>query len=146
MELFDWLVSSVVSFRAEIWGWRKWEEMERLQERYIRWVLGVDGRTPGYIMREESKREKMRTKMGSRAVRYEERLEKGGEGKWARKCWEEVKNKRKEGESVWEEQRNNFYKVRGVSVEWVRRKREIREEVEGWLKESDVEDADAGKV
>lgn len=22
MELFDWLVSSVVSFRAEIWGWR----------------------------------------------------------------------------------------------------------------------------
>lgn len=58
---------------------------------------------------------------------------------------EEVKNKRKEGESVLEEQRN-FYKVRGVSVEWVRRKREIGEEVEGWLKESDVEDADAGKV
>lgn len=131
MKLFDWLVSSVVSFRAEIWGWKEWEEVERLQERYIRWVLGVDGRTPGYMMREESKREKMRTKMGSRAVRYEERLEKGGEGKWARKCWEEVKNKRKEGESVWEEQRNNFYKVRGVSVEWVRRKREIGEEVEG---------------
>lgn len=106
----------------------------------------MDGRPPGYMMREESKREKMRTKMGSRAVRYKERLEKGGEGKWARKCWEKVKNKRKEGESVWEEQRNNFYKVRGVSVEWVKRKREIGEEVEGWLKESDVEDADAGKV
>lgn len=100
MELFDWLVSNVVSFRAEIWGWREWEEVERLQERYIRWMLGVDGRTPGYMMREESKREKMRTKMGSRTVRYEERLKKGGEGKWARKCWEEVKNKRKEGESV----------------------------------------------
>lgn len=30
------------------------------------------------MVREEGKREKMRTKMGRKAVRYEERLEKGG--------------------------------------------------------------------
>lgn len=54
-------------------------------------------------------------------------MKKGGGGKWARKCWEKVKNKGVEG---WEEQRNNFYKIRRASVEWVRRKREVGEEVE----------------
>lgn len=43
----------------------------------MRWVLGVDERTPGYIVKKEDKRKKMRIKMGRRAVRYEERLEKG---------------------------------------------------------------------
>lgn len=49
--------------------------MEKLQERYMRWVLKVDGRIPGYMIREEGKREKMR--LGSRAVRYKKKLEKG---------------------------------------------------------------------
>lgn len=50
--------------------------MKRLQERYMKWILEVDGRSPGYIIREEGKREKMRTKIGNRTVRYEEKLEK----------------------------------------------------------------------
>lgn len=33
-----------------------------MQERYIRWVLEIDGRTPGYMVREEGKKEKMRTR------------------------------------------------------------------------------------
>lgn len=33
--------------------------------------------------------------------------------------------------------RSNFYRARGVSVEWVRRKKERGKE--GWLKERDVE-------
>lgn len=41
---------------------------------------------------------------------------------------------------MWEEQRKDFYKERGeLSVEWVRRKREIGEEIEGWLKEKNIE-------
>lgn len=42
MELFDWLVGSVVGFGAKIWRWKEWEKVERLQERYMRWVLKVD--------------------------------------------------------------------------------------------------------
>lgn len=54
--------------------------------------------------------------MGRRAIRYEERLEKGGDNRWARKCWEEVKKREKENGSVWEEQRKSFYKEKGVLV------------------------------
>lgn len=49
MELFDWLVDSVLGFGAEVWGWKEWEEVGRLQERYMRWVLRVDKRTPEYL-------------------------------------------------------------------------------------------------
>jgi len=41
--------------------------MERLQERYLMWVLGVEGRTPGYLIREEVKRKKLRVRAERRA-------------------------------------------------------------------------------
>jgi hypothetical protein len=40
-----------------------------VQEKYLRRVLGVDGATPGYIMREECKRNRLRVKTGKRAAR-----------------------------------------------------------------------------
>lgn len=72
MELFDWLVSSVLGFGAEVWGWKEWEEVGRLQEKYMRYPshvsfsnssisqypLRVDKRTPEYLVREEDKRER----------------------------------------------------------------------------------------
>lgn len=44
MKIFEWLVGSVMAFGAEIWRWREWEKIERMQERYMRWVLGIDRR------------------------------------------------------------------------------------------------------
>jgi len=70
-------------------------------------VLGVDERTPGYMVREEEKREKMRTRMGRRAMGYE-KLERGEESEWARKSWEEIKRRGEEGGSRWEEQRKKL--------------------------------------
>lgn len=45
--LFDRLVWTVVSYGVEIWGWKEREEIERIEERYLKWMLGVDARTPG---------------------------------------------------------------------------------------------------
>lgn len=56
--IFDKLMWTVLGYGAEIWGWEEREEMERLGERYLR-VLGVDRRTPGYMVREELQREKL---------------------------------------------------------------------------------------
>ena len=57
--------------------------------------MGVERRTPGYMIREESKRDKLRTRMRKRAISYEEKLEREERSVWARKCWEEIK--RREG-------------------------------------------------
>lgn len=29
--------------------YKEWEKIEKMQERYMRWVLRIDGRTPEYI-------------------------------------------------------------------------------------------------
>lgn len=37
-----------MSYRVEVWSWEERKSMERLEERYMRWVLGVDGVTRVY--------------------------------------------------------------------------------------------------
>ncbi|KMQ86137.1 hypothetical protein RF55_14979 [Lasius niger] len=95
--LFDALVWSVVSYGVEIWEWKKREKMERLQERYLRWVLGVDWGTPGYLIMEELQRDKLRGRMRKRAWGYERRLEERKGEELARNCWEEVKRRALKG-------------------------------------------------
>jgi hypothetical protein len=51
------------------WGWKEQEEVKRVLEKYLRWVLRVDRKAPGYIMREECKKSKMRVKAGNRAAK-----------------------------------------------------------------------------
>jgi len=75
--MFDKLVWTVVGYGVEIWGWKERERVERLQERFIRWVMGVEGRTPGYMVREEFQRRKIRGRAGRRAWGFEERMAEG---------------------------------------------------------------------
>lgn len=39
-----------MSYGMEVWSWREGERIERMQERYLRWVLGMRWKTPGYII------------------------------------------------------------------------------------------------
>ena len=67
MWLFDTLVWPVIGYGAEIWRWREREEIESFQKEYIRWTLGVDWKTPGYMVREDAQRDKLRTRARKRA-------------------------------------------------------------------------------
>lgn len=67
------------------------------------------------MVREEGKREKMKTRLGRRAMGYEKKLEKRNRSEWARKCWEELKGKGEERESKWESRKEIFIE-RKVSV------------------------------
>jgi len=78
--LFDKLVWTVLSYGVEVWGWEEREGIERIEERYLRWLLGVERRTPGYMVREELKRDKLRGRAGRRAWGFEKRLEEGRGG------------------------------------------------------------------
>jgi len=90
---------------------------------YRKDIYKMDTRSGGEETRihgKEEKRDKMRTKMGRKAIAYEEKLERGGGTLWARRCWEEVKKRGGRRKSILEEQRKSFYEERVVSVEWVR--------------------------
>lgn len=55
--------------------------------------MGIDKRTPGYLVREELQREKLREKG------FKKKLEKGRGSGTARMCWEKMvkKTRQKEG-------------------------------------------------
>lgn len=70
----------MLGYGADIWGWEERKGVERLEERYLRWVLGVDRRR--YKVKEELQREKMWERAGKRTWEFERRLEEGrGNGK-----------------------------------------------------------------
>lgn len=134
MWLFDRLVWAVIGYGVEIWGWKEREEVERIQDRYMKWVAGLGRYTPGYMIREEFQREKIRGRAGMRAWGYERKLGEGKGGELARLCWSEVKRRAEEGKALgeWEEERKLFYRKKGWSlgeVEERREKGELRGEI-----------------
>lgn len=60
-------------------------------------VLGVEWRTPGYMVRQYMQREKLRERAERRAWRFEERLEEERGSDIVRKCLEEMKKRRRKG-------------------------------------------------
>lgn len=60
---------SIVNYKVEIWGWKERERIEKLQDKYLKWMMGVKRYTPGYMIREELQRETIR--VGMRAWSYE---------------------------------------------------------------------------
>ncbi|KMQ88327.1 hypothetical protein RF55_12211 [Lasius niger] len=95
--LFDALFWMVLSYGAEIWGWKERAKVEKVEERFLKWLLGVDRRTPGYMVREELKRDKLRSRAARRAWNFEIRLEKGKGGRLAKDCLEEIKKRTEKG-------------------------------------------------
>jgi hypothetical protein len=70
---------------------REIEEVERVQEKYLRWVPGVDRETPGNIVREECKRNRLRVKAGKRAKKFEDKMGGKEECRILTECWREKK-------------------------------------------------------
>ncbi|CAD6216017.1 GSCOCG00011230001-RA-CDS, partial [Cotesia congregata] len=135
--LFDRLVWSVMSYGVEIWGWKGREEMERIQERYLRWVLGVSRRVGGYLVREELQRDRLESRAGLRAWSYEKRIEEGGGGLIAWRCRMEMRKRIRAGRGLvgWKAERGGFYEDRGqnlIEVERMWEEGEMREEE--WVK------------
>ena len=130
--LFDRLVWAVVGYGVEVWGWRERGKVEALQERFLKWVLGVNRETPGYMVREELQRGLLRGRAGMRAWGFEKKMEEGEGGELARLCWEEMKGRFKRGKVLegWEKEREQFFGERGWTVEEVERGRE-RGEIRG---------------
>lgn len=60
--------------------------MEKMEKRYLKWVLGMDRKTLEYLVREKLQKDKLRERAGRRAWGYERRLEEGKGSELARSC------------------------------------------------------------
>ena len=70
--MFDSLVLGVMMYGIVLMICQENAEMERIQLNYIKWTLGLDPCTPGYIVLAETNREKIRVKTGRRATKFED--------------------------------------------------------------------------
>lgn len=91
--LFDALIWSVVSYGVEIWKWKERDGMEGLNEKLLKWVLGVERRTPEYLVREELQKGKLRERAEIRARDFKKRLLEDRGSFLARKCLKEVERR-----------------------------------------------------
>ncbi|XP_033175213.1 uncharacterized protein LOC112212310 [Bombus impatiens] len=92
VKMFGALVGSVALFGSEVWAWNMEERLDRIERRYVKWILDLDMTKPNYILIEECKLKGIKEKVLKRAARYEGKSEKLG--KWPRR---EKSKKEKEG-------------------------------------------------
>ena len=71
MKIFEGLVESVILYGAEILGWKRYEEVEKLQRKYLKWTLGLDSNTPKFLVMMDTNRDRIDVKAAKRAVKFE---------------------------------------------------------------------------
>ena len=65
----------------EVWGFDKYEQTERVQEKYLKCVVWLERETPRNTVREELKIAKLRVLAGMKPDRYENKMHKREEFK-----------------------------------------------------------------
>lgn len=63
--------------------------MEKSQNRFLKWVLGVERYSLEYTVKEELGRALLKGRAGMRAC-CERKLERGGGGELVRECWKKI--------------------------------------------------------
>jgi hypothetical protein len=93
-------------FESMIEGMEGTREGRESARKYLRWVLGVDRETPGYIVREKCKRNRLRVKAGKRTTKFEDKMDGREECRILTECWRQEKGQREVGKrKVLSEQR-----------------------------------------
>jgi hypothetical protein len=76
MMMFESMIESIIlMYGAKIRKWKEQEEVEIVQEKYLRGMLGVDRETAGYTVKEKCKRNRLRVKAGKRAAKFEDKMD-----------------------------------------------------------------------
>lgn len=89
-------------YGAEVWGWKKREEIERIQAKYVKMALGLNRNTPAYIWRMESGLRSIGLDARRIAARYLGKVLGMEENRWPLICLkEEVRNIRNKDPSIW---------------------------------------------
>lgn len=78
--------------------------------------MGVDWVTPGYIVRDEPKRDKIRIDTGRGVLRYDEKVRVEKSKIFVRECWKEGRREEKRGNNTkWSKERADYIRSCGYA-------------------------------
>ena len=89
LTLMESLVNAGALYGVEIWGWKRKEDIERMQGRLVKMVLGVARNTPDYLWKLEAGKRSIEVEAERRAGAYIVEVLKMKEGKWPKVCLKE---------------------------------------------------------
>lgn len=88
LQLFDALVSSIMQYGTEIWGWEEWKVLKKKKKcYYLKWFLQLFKCTPEYGLLLEKGREKNLVLAGNRALKYDDKIGRDGEDSILKTMW-----------------------------------------------------------
>lgn len=111
--LAETIARSSCMYGVEIWGWKRREEIERVQNRYVKMAMGVRSNTPNYIVRMEAGMNSLEMVARKRASSYILEVINMGRERWPNICLrEELRGVINGNPSVWgKELREAFQEV-----------------------------------
>lgn len=75
----DTIIRAGLLYVAEIWGWRRWEDAEKVQSKFVEMNKELKRNTPSYIWQIEAGSENVEIRARIRACKYLlERIKMGG--------------------------------------------------------------------
>ena len=92
MMLFNIMVKTILFYGVEIWGVKEWNIVEGMQVKYLKWIMGLHRCTPGYIVRQEAKVEKLNVEAGRIVLIYRGKIKETG-NKVLRECRKDMDRK-----------------------------------------------------
>ncbi|KZC10595.1 hypothetical protein WN55_00347 [Dufourea novaeangliae] len=120
--LFNMLVMGMLLYGAELYGYKKRKEVEKVQIRYLKRTLRINIRSPEYIVLEETKREKIGIRTGIRTWRFEEGVREGDGRKLVKECLKEKESVRIQTKSS--EERQEYRNKNGIGIRGAQLRRE----------------------
>lgn len=104
LQLMDSLVKSGALYGVELWGWRRREEIEKMQGRFVKMALGIARNTPNYLWKIEADRSSVEIEARRRAGNYLLEILKMDGNRWPNICLkEEIRNISNGNASKWGE-------------------------------------------
>jgi hypothetical protein len=94
------MIVSILMYGAEICGWKEQEEVDKVQKKYLKGVLGVDRETSRYKQGEQWKRNRLRMKAGQTAAKIEDKMGGREECRILTECWREKKKNTERGNTL----------------------------------------------
>ena len=92
LSLFDTLVSSVLSYSSEVWGFSEAKKIETLHLQYLKMLLGVRKTTPTCIIYKETNRYPLILRRYFRVLKYWLKILKTSEDNPVRKIYNNLLN------------------------------------------------------
>ena len=89
-----------------------------MQQKYIRWCLGLKRCTPGYMILEKAKGDKIRIRAGQRAMQYKERIRNATGMNILKECLKEKETEATKTKNIQERQEclmRNGYSQAGIN-------------------------------